>query len=271
MTKHKYTLNLQLFAEDDDDMILPDDYEETPSEESQEDTQDLEETEQPQAEDTKPADEATEPPTPAPFKLKYNGQEREVPAEEGYALMQKGLNYEKAQERAAQQARDTYIAEQGHVWNGKPVTTEAEYKNAIAEQSLMKQYEEQDLPAELVEELLAGRRDREERAKEREAQTAEAAKNADLTEFLTYFQATNERAFDPNKDAIPQSVWDAHNNGVPLRFAYMEHHNKELRNQLKIAKTNETNTKKAPVSSVTAHGSNSVDAEDDFMAGFNSV
>jgi hypothetical protein len=51
----------------------------------------------------------------------------------------------------------------------------------------------------------------------------------------------------------------------------MEHQARQLRSQLKVYKQNEENAKKAPVKSVTAHGSTETAAEDDFLRGFNSI
>jgi hypothetical protein len=230
------------------------------------------------AEDTTPAEEPeqqTEPVQEQKLKLKFNHEEREISLEEATALAQKGMNYEKAVERArveaAQQARDAYIAEQGYEWNGKPITTEAQYKDALAEQKLIEQYKNTDLPDEIVQELLEGRKDREARAKEKAEQEAKAKEDAQVNDFLDYFQRVNERPFDGTKDSIPQEVKDAVDRGDTLKIAYMEYHNNELRKQLLIAKQNETNSKKAPVGSVTAFGGNKTEAEDDFLAGFNSI
>jgi len=263
----------------DDDMILPDDFEATPqadettSDEIQMDPEDT----GTDAEDTTPAEEPEQPTEPAQeqkLKLKFNHEEREISLEEATALAQKGMNYEKAVERArveaAQQARDSYIAEQGYEWNGKPITTEAQYKDAMAEQALKEKYQDSNLPDEVIQELMEGRKDREARAKEKAAQEEETKKTAQVNDFLDYFQRVNERAFDGAKDAIPQEVKDAVDRGDTLKIAYMEYHNNQLRNQLKIAKQNETNSKKAPVGSVTAFGGNKTEVVDDFLAGFNS-
>lgn len=279
MNRFRFPLDLQLFAEDDD-TILPDDYSETPeAEEKQEDSFDMDsEDTGTDAEDTTPAEEPEQPTETAQeqkLKLKFNHEEREISLEEATALAQKGMNYEKAVERArveaAQQARDSYIAEQGYEWNGKPITSEAQYKDALAEQALIDKYKDSNLPDEVIQELMEGRKDREERAKEKAAQEEETKKTTQVNDFLDYFQRVNERPFDGVKDSIPQEVRDAVDRGETLKNAYMEFHNKELRSQLKIAKQNETNSKKAPVGSVTAHGGNKTEAEDDFLAGFNST
>lgn len=267
----------------DDDMILPDDFESLPADEPTTDTQDpvedldTETVDESTSDPTEPAEAAQEPQTDAlqTLKLKFDREEVDVPIDEVRMLAQKGKNYERAMERtrqeAAQQARDSYIAEQGYEWNGKPITTEAQYKDALAEQKLIDQYKDSNLPDEVIQELMEGRKDREERAKEKAAQEEETKKTTQVNDFLDYFQRVNERPFDGVKDSIPQEVRDAVDRGETLKNAYMEFHNKELRNQLKIAKQNETNSKKAPVGSVTAHGGNKTEAEDDFLAGFNST
>lgn len=266
---------------DNEDMILPEGFEDTPTTEPEVDTQNngFDEPIEPDAEDTKPAEEPTEPTEPLTqlqkLKLTYNGQELEIEAEEAKALAQKGMNYEKAVERArqeaAQEARDAFIAGQGYTWNDKPITTEAEYKQAMAEQEMINKYKDRDLPPEVIQELVESRRDREERQREKAAKEEESKQQAAFDDFFKYFESVNERRFDPQKDILPQEVRDAVNNGQPLKHAYMEHHNKELRNQLKIAKQNEVNKTKSPVGSVTAGGGIKTEAEDDFMAGFNSI
>ncbi|KIL35863.1 hypothetical protein SD71_10750 [Cohnella kolymensis] len=115
----------------DDDAILPDDYEATPAPEQEVEQEQPAET-LTEVEDTKPTEEEAEPTQePQKLKIKYNHEEKEISLEEATTLAQKGLNYDKGIERvrqeAAQQARDAWIAEQGYAWNGKPITTEAEY------------------------------------------------------------------------------------------------------------------------------------------------
>jgi len=268
-------LDLQLFAEEED-MILPDDFtedqpesEDTP-EETQETGSDSLETEE-VGKDTKPPIEAVEDAqepvtTPQKLKIKFNHEEREIDIEEAAALAQKGMNYEKAIERARQEARDAAIADMGMTWNGKPITTEAEYKQALLEQQLMEKYS--DLPDDVRQELIESKKFREAYENERKAKEAESKKQADFEEFFKYFESVNDRSFDPKKDVLPRDVLEAVEQGVPLKFAYMEHHNRELRNQLKIQKQNQENLKKSPVGSVTSGGSNRTESDDPLLAGF---
>ena len=75
-------------------------------------------------------------PEPQSIRVKYNHQELDLPYEEAVQHIQKGMNYDKAVERARQEARDSWIADQGYEWKGKPIKTEAEYQSALKEQEL---------------------------------------------------------------------------------------------------------------------------------------
>lgn len=267
----------------DEDMILPEGYEDLPvnepTPEAQNDPVDdfnTDTVEEPTSESADPVEATQEPTTePQKIKVKVDREEREISVEEAAILAQKGMNYERAIERAraeaAQQAKDSVIAEMGMTWNGKPIQTESEYKQALAEQKLIEQYKDRDLPPEVIQELLESRRDREERQREKAAKEEETKIQTTWNEFFSYFEEVNERAFDPKKDTLPTEVEEAIQKGQTPLSAYMKHHSKELRNQLKIAKQNQSNTRKAPVGSVTAGGSKAAESEDPFLKGFDSI
>ncbi|ULL14353.1 hypothetical protein DVH26_07760 [Paenibacillus sp. H1-7] len=268
----------------DEDMILPDDYVDTQPQDNEPDVE-LQEFEHSDSEETDLTGEDTKPPVEdvdpnqelttqsQKVKIKFNHEEREIDLEEAAALAQKGMNYDKAVERAraeaAQQARDAVIADMGMTWNDKPITTESEYKQALAEQDLINKYKDRDLPPEVIQELVESRRDREERQREKAAKEVESKQQDDFDDFFRYFESVNERKFDSEKDKLPQEVVDAVNNGQSLKYAYMEHHNKELRNRLKIASQNQANVRRAPVGSITAGGGTITESEDPFLLGFN--
>ena len=263
----------------EDDMILPDDFVDSTPEDIEttvdEQEPEFEETVEPTEEVTTPTDEPAEPQEPVTqpqkVKIKFNHEEREIDLEEAAQLAQKGMVFDKAIERAAQEARDKLIADMGYTWNGKPITTEAEYKQAMAEQELINKYKDRDLPDEVIKELIESRRDREERQREKAAKEEEARIQSTWNDFFKFFEEVNERAFDPKKDTLPAEVEQAIQNGHTPLEAYMRHHTKELRNQLKIAKQNQENMRKAPVGSVTAGGGTKTEPEDAFLAGFNSI
>lgn len=264
----------------EDDIILPEGFE-MPQPEGTEPVVETQEQTEPETvepgEDTTPPDTTEQPEVTEPQKIrvKFNHEEKELTVEEAAQLAQKGMNYEKAVERArqeaAQQARDAVIAEMGYTWNGKPITTESEYKQALAEQELINKYKDRELPEEVIKELIENRRFREESMKEKQTKETQAKEQAQFAEFFEYFQDANGRAFDPAKDSIPAEVQEAVSKGVPLKFAYMEHHNKELRNRIKIETQNKANKAKAPVGGVTVNGGTPPTSEDLFLKGFNSL
>jgi hypothetical protein len=169
--------------------------------------------------------EVEQPTLPQSIKVKYNHQELELPYDEAVTHIQKGMNYDKAVERArqeaaqeaAQKARDAVIAEMGYEWKGKPITTEAQYKQALKEKqledSLRQQYS--NVPDEIVnklveldrfrEETLAEKKAREEADREaQEAKDFNARSEAMYQEFVTEFPEYDT----PEKwQAIPKEVW----------------------------------------------------------------
>jgi len=183
-------------------------------------TPEPEPTPEPQ-EGNEPAPAPEPSPEPQKIKVKFNHQELELPYEEAVTHIQKGMNYEKAVERAkqeaAQQARDSWISEQGYEWKGKPITTEAEYKQALQEQELENKIRQQyeNVPDDIINELLEGKRFREQyqnQQKQIDEQKRQAQAEQDFVsrrdsmydEFLGEFPEYDT----PEKwDAIPKEVW----------------------------------------------------------------
>jgi hypothetical protein len=199
------------------------------------------------------------------IKVKYNHQELELPYEEAVTHIQKGMNYEKAIERTkaetAQAARDAYIAEQGYIWNDKPIKTESEYKQALKEKEIYEKYQQQGLPEEVINELVESKKDREERKAEKQSQAEKERKNAEYAEFFEYFKSENGREFNASTDTIPDEVWELTGKGKTLTDAYAIHHTKELKakiaeyeSKLQAQETNSLNASSSP-GSVTGNGS----------------
>lgn len=253
----------------DEDMILPDDFQDDlpQSEETPETVEPSVETQ----ETTEPTEQAEQT---SPFlKVKYNKEEMELDEATARELAQKGLNYDKTIERLQALESDprlSFIENLAKQHNMSP----QEYIDAVnqqQEQDRINQLVEQGISEELAQEMLENRKFREQFESEKRTKAEEAKKNQEFNEFFDYFRQANGKDFNAQSDEIPQSVWEANANGVPLKFAYMEHQNNQFKQQLQTLKQNESNAQKAPVRSVTAHGSTQVDAEDDFLAGFNSI
>lgn len=246
-----------------DDVILPDDVQE---ETAQPQAEEIEESaEVTNAEDTKPAEVIQEQTEPR-IKVKYNHEEREITLDEARELAQKGMNYDKLQERLNefQNAPELALIRELAEENGMSVSEYVEAVRQSREQERLNELIQQNIPEEYAKEILENRKFREQmQAREKEREFKEKTET-EAKEELRAFQ----EAF-PDVKEIPQEVWERVNEGTPLKYAYMEYEFKNLKNQVSILKQNETNKTKAPVGGVSIHGSNET-AEDDFLRGFNS-
>ena len=218
----------------------------------------------PPAGDTVPPNTDTPPPVDQPkIKVKFNHEEKEIPYDEAVTHIQKGMNYEKAIEKTKQEAyqaaRDAYIAEQGYEHNGKPIKTEAEYREALKEVELRKKYAE--LPEDVVNELIESKKFREQSESERRTKAEHEKKSAEFSEFFEAFKIENGRDFNSATDTIPPEVWELNAKGKSLADAYAIHLSKQLKTKvakyeakLKAQETNAANADSTP-GSVTGNGS----------------
>lgn len=206
---------------------------------------------------TQQTETQTETQTELPkIKVKFNHEEKEIPYEEAVTHIQKGMNYDKAIERARQEATDTWIANQGYEWNGKSITTEAQYKQALAEQAEQERratLQEKGVDPSVLDEYLANHpttRKAAELIKQQEQQQKQAA---EYGEFLEYYREENGRDFNPTTDKIPPEVWELTTKGKTLADAYAKYESKQLRAKLKAFETNQSNAASSP-GSVTGNG-----------------
>jgi hypothetical protein len=257
-----------------EDMILPDDFsmDTTPTETPEPvdvPNESVESEATPQATEETPA----ETPQQQLLRVKYNKEEREIPIDEAIPLVQKGLNYDKVQERLQALESDPRLNFVEQMANQFGMSAD-EYIQAVQqqqEQERIQQLVEQGISQELAQEMLDNRKFREQFEAEKKAKQQEEQKNVEFQDFFRYFNQANGRDFNADTDAIPPSVWEATEKGIPLKYAYMEHQNQVLQQQLQTLKQNKANEEKAPVGSLTAHGSTETASEDPFLMGFNSI
>lgn len=159
---------------------------------------------------------------------------------------EENANYAKirreAEYKARQKARDEWVAEQNYSWNGKPITTEEAYKQALYEQELVEKGQDPQEVQRLIDEHPVVKQAKEMAAK----QEAEARTNADLRDFVDKYPEV--KAQD-----VPKEVWIANANGIPLRYAYADY----LVSQQKIAESKakaNAQTAKSSMGSVTGQG-----------------
>lgn len=258
---------------ENDDVILPDDFESTPQEEVTEEVQEETVSEEVDTNETEQTEEMTQEEKRAFLKVKYNKEEVELDEDRARELAQKGLNYDKVTEQLNALKSDPRLSFVENLAKENGMTTEQfiEAFTQQKEQERLNELIQQNIPEELAKEILESRKDRESRKQKEQEELTKQNQQKDQIEFLDYFKQVNGRAYDPDKDTIPTEVWDMVQKGTPLKFAYMQHNHNELQTQLKILKQNEENKKKAPVGSVTNHGSQETTVEDDFLKGFNSI
>jgi len=164
--------------------------------------------------------------TPDDFlEIKYNKEAIRLDKEKAVELAQKGMNYEKAVERAKQEARDAYIAEQGYEWNGRQITTETEYRQALREQEMIEQYQQKDIPEEVIQELIENKKFRETYETQQRQSQEQIQKEQDYRTFLESYPTVRA-------EEIPQSVWEDVAKGKTLTDSYIKYENQMLKEKL---------------------------------------
>lgn len=258
---------------ENEDVILPDDYQETTPPQVDETIEPVEtELETNQTETTEELG-TEQPQIPSAFKVKFNHEEKEITYDDAIPLIQKGMNYDKQIERLQQLETDPrlhFVQELAESYN----MTVEEYMDAVKqqkEQEALNELVQNNIPEEYAKEMLENRKFRQQFESERQTKVQQEKQNEEFNEFFSYFKDVIGKEFNPEKDEIPASVWEANKNGVPLKYAYMEHQNQTFKSQLQQLKQNQSNVKKTPVGSVTKHGSTELAVDDDFLRGFNSI
>lgn len=166
-----------------------------------------------------------------------------------------------------QQAKDELVAEMGYVWNGKPITTEKQYKEALAEQKEQErraELESKGIDPKMVDDAIENNPTVRQAKELIGKQAQEAAIQKNYADFLAEYPTIKP-------EQISKETWVLVNQGKSLVDAYAKQELKEMKEKLKVYEQNEKTSKKAPLGSITAHGNEEVIEEDDFTKGFNSI
>lgn len=274
-------INLQRFGEEidndvelpeediiplDDDAILPDDDAAEPQVENQDN--------QPNGEDTKPPEEAKEEPKePYKFKVKFNHEEMEIAEPDAIPLIQKGLNYDKLQERYNAIQNDPRLSKYEKVEKISKLLgyqTDDQLIEALYNLHYQTVANQRGLtPEQVRKEIELQEKEAQIKAKEKAEQEKEKA-DQEKKQREAMYERFLERFPDVKPEDIKLETWEKVKNGMDLIAAYIEQRNQDLETQLKLIKQKEKNKSTAPVGGVTNHGSIDPTAEDDFLAGFNS-
>ena len=199
---------------------------------------------------------ADDAPTKAKIKVKFNHEERELDEDEAAPLIQKGLNYDKIVHRSKE--LETKLSQSEKLAQMMGYRDSSEMISA-AEANFIEQRVAQ-LVDEGLHEALA--RDIVQRDLEKNTQPAAPQKSSyedDLDEFVR---------LNPGVTQLPEEVVAAVSGGIPLTVAYERYKTKQIQDELKILKQNQSSAAKAPVGSATKHGSTKQKAKDAFEMGF---
>lgn len=260
-----------------EDMILPDDFQAdtTPQAEetevNQEQEQQTEETTTTPGEEVQQQEQTPEQqPAVSKFKVKFNHEERELGYDEAVPLIQKGMNYDKLSQQINSLKADPRLNFVEELAQANNMTVE-QYITAVKQSQYEAQVQElvqKNIPEEYAREMLENKKFRQETQSKQKAEAEQKTKQEAEAQMVREFA---EAFPGVTADQLPDEVLIKVQNGVPLKYAYMEHQMSQMQNEIKILKTNKTNEKKAPVGSTAVHGSKDTDIEDDFLRGFNSI
>jgi hypothetical protein len=262
---------------DEYEAILPDDFEETSNDIPTDDADtSTEGNEQVESEESGAQEEATltDEQQEQLLKLKYNGEEKEIPLSEATILAQKGMNYDKVQTQLQELQNDPgrqflqSLAKENGFDNINDFITDFK---AMQEQSRIDDLIQQNVPEQYAREMIENQKFRVQFQQQQEQKQREEQEKQEYVGLIDAFREFNDRDFNPTTDAIPDEVFQkAQEDGIPLKYAYTDFMNKQLKQQLSIYKQNEQNLKRNVTGGTTQHGSANTRSGDDFEDGFDS-
>lgn len=255
----------------EEEIIMPDDFQEETTAQPQADdiTQqqiDVEgkDTNQTNTQQEETQTEVKNQDTPK-IKIKFNHEERELTHDEAAPLVQKGLNYDKLQEKFNTLQSDPRLSKYEKIQQLADAygMADDDLLDALYNQYYDQVAKNQGLtPEQVKKEHELKQREQSLNQKEQSNKTKQQEQDM-YAKFLQNF---------PNAkvEEIKPETWIKVQNGMDLSSAYIEQRNQDLESRIKAFEQNEKNAKKAPVTGVTTHGSKEVAEEDDFLKGFNS-
>lgn len=211
---------------------------------------------QPQATDDKSNADSNVPTTTqveevkqAKIKVKFNHEELEIPYEEAVTHIQKGLNYDKIQEKLIALESDpsrSFLERQAKKHN----MNVNEYLDAVQkaeEQENLNKLIQENIPENLAKEILESRKFREQWEQDANTKKEQQKREKDYQEFMENFP-------DVKPDTIPRSVWEDVNKGRSLTDSYARYENKLLKEELGKAKHTQQ-VAEASTGSISGNGS----------------
>lgn len=244
----------------DEEIILPDDFEEVVNEINSEETPYSEETQiNNEVEEETAQPQAEEMPQQDFLKVKYNHEERNLNHDEAKELAQLGLYHrEKFQENVEQYKYFEDLARKNNMTLNDLVSY---YKNQEEQSAISEIMDYNEVTEDVAAELLEARRIKEELERHKEEAANQQRVAAEINDFMSVFPG-----IEPQN--LPAEVLAQYQAGTPLKYAYMEYQFKNLNQQNQIMKQNEINRKAAPVTGVSTYGFQEKTTSDPFLEGF---
>lgn len=182
--------------------------------------------------------------------IRYNGQNQTLNREQATTLAQKGMNYDKINERL-QQALNNPVLKVLESNAKKAGMSVEDYANRMAQfqdtmniQQIAKEFKSQHQDAsdevatayanEVYKNRLAD-------IAKQDAEAAKASEQAEQNKLIAEVQAFTQRFPDVDIEKLPADVIDDINAGTPLMEAYLSYENQQLRNRLSNHDTNVKN------------------------------
>jgi hypothetical protein len=182
--------------------------------------------------------------------IRYNGQNQTLNREQATTLAQKGMNYDKINEKL-QQALNNPVLKVLESNAKKAGMSVEDYANRMAQfqdtmniQQIAKEFKSQHQDAsdevatayanEVYKNRLAD-------IAKQDAEAAKASEQAEQNKLIAEVQAFTQRFPDVDIKKLPADVIDDINAGTPLMEAYLSYENQQLRNRLSNHDTNEKN------------------------------
>lgn len=199
------------------------------------------------------------------LKLKYNGEEKEIPLDEAVILAQKGMNYDYVKGRyddvigtITEYAKDANMSVENYLAYLKESRTNAYISNQIEE--LRTRYPDADdtLLREIADREIKLKEIDREKAEKEKSDAEHEAKRKPWENFFKEFP-------DVKPDSLDQAFYDAVNAGKTPREVYLERKLADLEEKITIEEKNKENQEKAIGSVKGDAKSKTTDA---FLAGF---
>lgn len=221
--------------------------------EAEEPAEEAQPEEQP-AESEAPAEPEAEP----VFKIKYNGQEQELPVSQLVTLAQKGMNYDHVYGELNQlrSAREFAVLDRLAEQNGM---NRQQYVQALEQQMHEARIQEQTargIPEDVARRLMTLEQEQNQRIDRERRMQAEAARQRQFMELAREYPGIKE---------FPQEVIEAISQGETPLNAYRAWDLRQVKKKVEIYEKNAEAKQKTPGSAAGVEP----DAPDDFLSGFN--